>query len=76
MPRKGGFMFGCNERWYNFLVCKMWATDEEIEEMAPVFFVIGIVLVVGFFVVRGCTGGEPQNSTQQPQPKTATEQVE
>jgi len=68
-------MFGCNERWFNFLVCKMWATDEEINEMSPALFVVGIILLVSLFAVRGCNGKEPQNSPQQSQPKTVTEQV-
>lgn len=43
------------QRWKNFVLFKVWATDKEMEEMAPFFFwfIVILVAVVGiFFLVK------------------------
>jgi len=43
-----------DERLYNFLICNAYATDEELEGMAP-FMIVGIIVLVIFIV---CFGGK------------------
>ena len=38
-----------DERFWNFLVYKIWATDKEMEEMAPT-----LLIVFGLAVIIGC----------------------
>jgi len=65
-------VFGNNDKLWNLITVNMYATDEEIEEMAPIILIVVAVVIIGFFVIRGCIGEEPQNSNQPPK----TEQVE
>jgi hypothetical protein len=37
-----------NERFWNFLVYKIYATDAEMSEMAPTFVVIFLLALIGF----------------------------
>ena len=36
------------ERFFNFLVYKIWATDKEMEEAAPTLIVIYLLILAGF----------------------------
>lgn len=37
-----------DERFWNFVVYKIWATDKEMEEMAPFYLVLFGILAIGF----------------------------
>lgn len=42
-----------DERMWNLLICKCYATDKEMEDMAP-FILIAVVILVIIFCVASC----------------------
>jgi len=42
-----------DERFYNFITHKMYATDEEIAESAPALFIV-VLVIIGVIVYFNC----------------------
>lgn len=38
------------ERFWNFVMFKMWATDEELDAIAPVFVIIGLLALLAWWI--------------------------
>jgi hypothetical protein len=49
-----------DERLKNLLICKVWATDKEMEEMAP-FLLVVIVLILIFIGIASCFGEDKKD---------------
>lgn len=35
-----------DERFWNFMIYKVWATDKEMEEMDPMYYGIAIIIIL------------------------------
>lgn len=50
------------ERWKNFMLFNMFATNDEVAEMTPWFSLIAVILLVCVFFFHGC------ENKKQPEP--------
>jgi hypothetical protein len=52
------------EKFLNLLRYGFYATDKETQNSAPVVVIIAIVLIIVFFMYRGCGDSGPDNKIQ------------
>ncbi len=43
-----------SQRFWNLIVFKMYATDDEIEDMMPIFGIIILLVIVGGLIYHFC----------------------
>lgn len=44
-----------DERFWNLMIYKVWATDKEMEEMGPFLMIALVVMVAILIIIFGCS---------------------